>query len=196
MKKLITLILAATFALGGFAACSDPCTKLADKAIECAANDQAAEALKKNKDKSIQACKKSDELQKLAKKCAGIKDCKKLADSATLRAAVAVRETCRHFVRSMMPPEYNERHAAEGNVALFLSAMHAEAAREALGESDGTERIVIDQFTFPERLRAALEKEGLHLDTEIRHRAEDNPAVAAASVLARAEFLRPRIVGG
>jgi len=120
---------------------------------------------------------------------AGVKDCKKLADSATLRAAVAVRETCRHFVRSMMPPEYNERHAAEGNVALFLSAMHAEAAREALGESDGTERIVIDQFTFPKRLTDALEKEGLHLETEIRHRAEDNPAVAAASVLARAEFL-------
>ncbi|MEE8106966.1 MAG: ribonuclease HIII [Planctomycetota bacterium] len=121
---------------------------------------------------------------------AGVKDCKKLSDSATMRAAVAVRESCSHFVRAMMPPEYNERHAAEGNVALFLSAMHAEAAREALGDSDGTERIVIDQFTFPERLKAALENEGLHnLDVEIRHRAEDNPAVAAASVLARAEFL-------
>ena len=27
----------------------------------------------------------------------------------------------------MTPPEYNARHEAEGNVALFLSTMHAEA---------------------------------------------------------------------
>ncbi len=80
MKKLITLILAATFALAGFAACSDPCTKIADKAIECAANDPSKEALKKAKDESIQACKKSDDLQKLAKKCGDVKDCKKFAE--------------------------------------------------------------------------------------------------------------------
>ncbi len=77
MKKIITLVLAATFALGGFAACSDPCTKVADKAIECADNDKAKAILKKAKDKSIEGCKKSDDLKKLAKKCADIKDCKK-----------------------------------------------------------------------------------------------------------------------
>lgn len=80
MKKITTLILAATFALGGLAACSDPCTTVADKAIECAENDPAKEVLKKAKDKSIEACKKSDDLKKLAKKCADIKDCKKFAE--------------------------------------------------------------------------------------------------------------------
>lgn len=83
MKRIITLVLAATFALGGFAACSDPCTKVADKVIECADNDKAKAALKKAKDKTIEGCKKSDEAKKLAKKCGDIKDCKKFAECLT-----------------------------------------------------------------------------------------------------------------
>ena len=77
MKKIMTLVLAATFALGAFAACSDPCTKVADKAIECTDDNKAKDVLKKSKDKSIKACKESEDLKKLASKCADIKDCKK-----------------------------------------------------------------------------------------------------------------------
>ena len=119
----------------------------------------------------------------------GVRDCKKLADNATLRAAAAVRALCPHAVKPLMPPEYNEAHAEQGNVALFLATMHGEAIADAL-EGDGEcVGVVIDQFTFPERLEAALRASGVRLPVEIRHRAEDNPAVAAASVLARSEFL-------
>ena len=48
---------------------------------------------------------------------------------------------------------------------------------------------MIDQFTAPARLRDALKRRGVTLPAEIRTKAEDHPAVAAASVLARAEFL-------
>jgi ribonuclease HIII len=120
---------------------------------------------------------------------AGVKDGKKLSDGAIKRAAFAVRNTCPHAVRILNPTEYNERHAEEGNVALFLSTLHAEAIAEAVAAAERCERVVIDQFTFSERLETALEKQGIDLPVEIRPRAEDNPAVAAASVLARAEFL-------
>ncbi len=67
--------------------------------------------------------------------------------------------------------------------------MHGEAAAAVLKEAPESERVVIDKFTSSERLETALRKEGVDLPLEIRHRAEDNLAVAAASVLARAEFL-------
>jgi len=125
--------------------------------------------------------------QERALRDAGIRDSKEMSDSTILRAAVVVRQMP-HAVRVLMPPEYNARHEAEKNVALFLSTLHAEAVAEALRGAAAT-RVVIDQFTFAERLEKALLREGVRLPVEIRPRAEDNPAVAAASVLARAEFL-------
>jgi len=120
----------------------------------------------------------------------GVRDCKRMTDGSILRAAKAIRDLLPHAVRSLSPPEYNERHAREGNVALFLSTMHAEAIAGAIRAAGGRcDHVVIDQFTFAERLESALAAEGVVASVEIRPRAEDNPAVAAASVLARAEFL-------
>ena len=67
--------------------------------------------------------------------------------------------------------------------------MHAEALAEAIDAAGGVSKLVIDQFTSAERLERALEKANVEAEVEIRHRAEDHIAVAAASVLARAEFL-------
>jgi ribonuclease HIII len=125
--------------------------------------------------------------QETALRDAGVRDSKEMSDGTVLRAAVAVRRLP-HAVRVLMPPEYNARHEAEKNVALFLATLHAEAVAEALRGAEAT-RVVIDQFTFAERLEDALKRAGVRLPVEIRPRAEDNPAVAAASVLARAEFL-------
>jgi len=119
----------------------------------------------------------------------GVRDSKLLGDGAALKAAVAVRALCPHALRVLAPPEYNAHHEREGNVARFLARMHAEAIAEAARAAGGCDRVVIDQFTFTERLEEALRAAGVAAPVEIRPRAEDNPAVAAASVLARAEFL-------
>ena len=120
---------------------------------------------------------------------AGVRDCKKMADGSILRAARAIREGFPCGVAMLDPAEYNRAHESDRNVAIFLSRMHAEALKEAIGKAPECDRIVIDQFTFPKRLEDALHHEGIDLPVEIRTKAEDNPAVAAASVLARAEFL-------
>lgn len=120
---------------------------------------------------------------------AGVRDCKQMSDPAILRAAKAIRDLCPHAIRTLTPPEYNARHEADGNVAIFLSAMHAEALGAAIKAAPACASIVIDKFTSTERLEKALHAESIDLPVDIRHRAEDNPAVAAASVLARAEFL-------
>ncbi len=124
---------------------------------------------------------------KLAK--AGVRDCKTMGDEAVHRAALVIRALCPHAIVALSPGQYNARHRETGNVAVFLAAMHADAIAAALSGAKGCERVVIDQFTRPERLRAELKRAGVGLPAEIRTKAEDNPAVAAASVLARAEFL-------
>ena len=84
MKKLLTILLVATFGLGVLAAggCNDPCTKAADKMIECLSKDdkKLAEKMKKERDKGIEECKKDEDSKKRAKKCAGIDDCKKFVE--------------------------------------------------------------------------------------------------------------------
>jgi ribonuclease HIII len=126
-----------------------------------------------------------------------VRDSKRLSDGAALRAAVAIRQTLPHALRVLDPADYNARHERDGNVALFLSAMHADALAEALRGAGPCRRIVIDQFTATARLEGALRRKGIDLPVEIRPRAEDNPAVAAASILARAEFLvRLKELGG
>jgi ribonuclease HIII len=119
----------------------------------------------------------------------GVRDCKKMADGTILRAAAGIRRICAHSVRALTPPEYNEAHEKHRNVALFLAEMHAEALAGAIDAAGGVSKLVIDQFTSAERLERALEAAGVEAEVEIRHRAEDHIAVAAASVLARAEFL-------
>ena len=119
----------------------------------------------------------------------GVRDCKKMADGTILRAAAGIRRVCPHSIRALSPQEYNAEHEAHGNVALFLARMHAEALAEAIAAAGGVDRLVIDKFTSTERLERALAAQGVEAEFVIRHRAEDHIAVAAASVLARAEFL-------
>jgi ribonuclease HIII len=120
---------------------------------------------------------------------AGVRDSKQMGDTATHRAAAAIRQLCPHAVCALTPTEYNEHHERDRNVALFLAQKHAEALAAAIGDAPACARVVIDQFTFAERLEDALKQHKVDLPVEIRPRAEDNPAVAAASVMARSEFL-------
>jgi len=119
----------------------------------------------------------------------GVRDCKQMSDGAILRAAAGLRRAFPCAVAALTPEKYNAAHEKDRNVAIFLAHMHARALAEAIGDAETCERIVIDKFTAAERLEGALADRGLELPVEIRPRAEDNPAVAAASVLARAEFL-------
>jgi len=117
----------------------------------------------------------------------GVMDSKKLTDARALRLGAAIREGLPHAVESLEPPAYNEAHAAEGNLNPILARLHARAiARLAAPDV----RVVVDQFARVEVMRRALEDEGqAGLELVQAPRAERNPAVAAASVLARSEFL-------
>ena len=88
-------------------------------------------------------------------------------------------------VVALFPPEYEARRQDAGNVNRLLAELDAWIIEKM---KDGVRVVVVDEFARD--TRACLEPvmpEGVGL--EVRPRAEDDVAVAAASVLARARFV-------
>jgi ribonuclease HIII len=85
----------------------------------------------------------------------------------------------------LSPREYEARRSVAGNVNRLLDEIDAGIIGEL---KDGVELVVVDQYATSarERLRPFV-PEGVRL--EVRQRAEDDVAVAAASVAARARYL-------
>lgn len=115
---------------------------------------------------------------------AGVADSKKVTDKKALRLGAALRQSLAHAVRRLDPPDYNRAHAAQGNLNPVLARLHAEAIAEVARPGD---RVLVDQFADERVMRDALA--GVDVRLFQSHRAERNLAVAAASILARSEFL-------
>ena len=120
----------------------------------------------------------------------GVMDSKKVTDASAHRLGGWIMGRFPHAVRVLDPPEYMARWSERKNVALVLSELYAEAARELLdeGHAEPGDAVLIDQFSKNEgRLGRAFDALDLRLHQE--HRAERAPAVAAASLVARKVFL-------
>jgi ribonuclease HIII len=127
--------------------------------------------------------KVAKELQEL-----GVRDSKMLGAAVARRMAdriletVGLRNVC---VVTLSPREYEASRSVAGNVNRLLDEIDAKIIDELKGE---VELIVVDQYSPSawERLKPFV-PEGIGL--EVRRRAEDDAAVAAASVVARARQL-------
>lgn len=114
---------------------------------------------------------------------AGVMDSKRLTDGKALLLASRLRECVPHSLQVLMPEDYNREWKALG-LHTLLSRQHAEAIRAVAHRGD---RVVVDQFSKKDEIGPRLVD--LELAIEQRPRAESELAVAAASILARAEFL-------
>jgi ribonuclease HIII len=127
--------------------------------------------------------KAAEDLQK-----AGVRDSKDLGDAAARTMAQRILEavgTGNVRVVTLSPREYEAKRTRAGNVNKLLDEIDAEIIGEL---KDEVELIVVDQYAVSarENLKPFV-PEGVRL--EVRQRAEDDAAVAAASVLARARYL-------
>lgn len=113
-----------------------------------------------------------------------IADSKTLTDATIKTLAGALRDHVPSALACLDPPEYNARHAEVGNVNEILADLHGQAIR-ALHEPGI--HVLVDRFAKESLMERRLQD--LDLQLEQRPRAESNLAVAAASVLARDEFL-------
>jgi ribonuclease HIII len=119
----------------------------------------------------------------------GVKDSKKLTDKQSLAIAARIRATCPHSIISIGPAKYNELYGKFRNLNKLLAWGHARAIENVL-EVQPSELVISDQFADPAGLKKQLFEKGQQIRLESRVRAESDIAVAAASILARAEFLR------
>jgi len=120
----------------------------------------------------------------------GVKDSKKLTDPIALRLADKIKRACPHSVIAIGPGKYNELYAKFNNLNSLLAWGHARAIENVLEQTPAT-RVISDEFAKGGfAVKRALYEKGRALEFISAVRAEQDIAVAAASILARAEFLR------
>ena len=114
----------------------------------------------------------------------GVTDSKKLDDARIARMAPALMERYEHAIERLDPPDYNAVHAKVKNLNPMLAELHARAIRR-LAEPGA--HVLVDRFAREELVESRLEDLDLLIDQEPR--AEADPAVAAASIIARHVFV-------
>jgi ribonuclease HIII len=122
-------------------------------------------------------------------RAAGVRDSKALSDKRIAALAAEIRDLCPVEVVAIGPQRYNEMYARIRNLNRLLAWAHARVIENLL-ERVACERVVSDQFGDERVLQQALMEKGQLVRLQQRPRAEDDVAVAAASILARAEFVR------
>jgi ribonuclease HIII len=124
---------------------------------------------------------------------AGVKDSKKIAEPQIIKLDRLIRGTRGVAVETCLcgMPKYNELMGRAGaNLNRLLAWQHATALEKALGRK-WVPWGLLDQFTEqPLVQRELAKKEVKAFDLRMRTKAEEDPVVAAASVVARAEFVR------
>jgi ribonuclease HIII len=119
----------------------------------------------------------------------GVRDSKKLSDGRVLEMAPDIRTVCPHSVIAIGPQKYNELYAKIKNLNRLLAWGHAKALENLLERGITCERAISDQFGDEQLILNALQEKGRTILLEQRTKAESDVAVAAASIVARAEFL-------
>ncbi|MBS0151901.1 MAG: ribonuclease HIII [Nitrospira sp.] len=118
-----------------------------------------------------------------------VRDSKKIADGRILELAPDIKTICPHSVITIGPQKYNELYAKIRNLNRLLAWGHAKALETLLEQGVACERAISDQFGDERLILRALQEKGRRITLEQRPKAESDLAVAAASILARAEFL-------
>jgi ribonuclease HIII len=119
----------------------------------------------------------------------GVRDSKKITDGRALQIAAQLRQQIPHSVVVIMPPKYNELYQKIRNLNRLLAWGHARAMENLLDQSP-CETFISDKFAKEEVLKGALMVKGRAVTLIQETGGEAHLPVAAASILARAEFLR------
>jgi ribonuclease HIII len=119
----------------------------------------------------------------------GVRDSKRLKDHTVLDLEDRIKDGFSHDVVKINPGRYNELHAKLGNLNVLLAWAHARAIENLL-QRVKCRLVVSDQFGDERYLRQSLMDEGRRVELVQKPKAESDAAVAAASVLARAAYLR------
>jgi ribonuclease HIII len=119
----------------------------------------------------------------------GVRDSKKISDNRVRELADLIKKGYLYSVVVIGPEKYNLLYERLRNLNRILAWGHSRAIENILENVHCTQAIT-DQFGDKVFVLNALMKKGEQIDLIQKPKAEEDIAVAAASVLARAEFLK------
>jgi ribonuclease HIII len=119
----------------------------------------------------------------------GVEDSKTLSDERLPQMVTAIRALGPTEELVIMPAKYNELYARMGNLNRLLAWAHGKVIENLLSRGAAT-WVLVDQFVDEAVFRRSLGERARAIPLTLRTKAEEDPAVAAASVLARAAYLR------
>jgi ribonuclease HIII len=122
-------------------------------------------------------------------RAAGVRDSKALSDKKVAAFAEQIRVLCPFTIVAIGPERYNSLQTSFKNLNHLLAWGHARAIENLL-EKVPCDRVVADQFGDERFLKNALLAKGRTVTLIQKPHAEEEVAVAAASIIARTEFLR------
>lgn len=119
----------------------------------------------------------------------GVKDSKKISDNTIRMLDYQIRSHCLYSVVVIGPEKYNLLYERMKNLNRILAWGHARVIENILLQVNCS-RVVSDQFGDERYIKNALMEKGKKVNLKQIIRGERDLAVASASVVARAEFLR------
>ena len=120
----------------------------------------------------------------------GVDDSKSISDSKIPELERAIKSVCQPV--SIGPAKYNALYAKIGNLNRLMAWAHAKVIGQLVERSkdEPIQWFLIDQFAKGNTMARALGGLADTVRVDQWPKAESDPAVAAASILARAAFLR------
>ncbi len=116
-----------------------------------------------------------------------IKSSKKILD---LAGKIRVVSKGRYSIVAMGPAAYNRLYLQFGNLNRMLAWGHARVIENLLEKVPECPRMLSDKFADERLIQRALQTRGKGIKLDQRTKAESDVAVAAASILAREQFLK------
>ncbi len=117
-----------------------------------------------------------------------VKDSKSVSDNAIPKMATAIKKICKYEIVKISPEKYNLLYKKFKNLNKMLAWGHARVIENLMKEKP--DFVIVDKFADEKILKSMLFEKSKNVKIEQKIRAESDMAVAAASILARAEFLR------
>ena len=122
----------------------------------------------------------------------GVQDSKAIGNDTRIRELARLILETPGAVTSVVvigPERYNALYEKFKNLNRLLAWGHARVIENLLELKPDCPRALSDQFANPRLIQSALMEKGRGIQLDQRTKAESDPAVAAASILARAQFV-------
>ncbi len=120
----------------------------------------------------------------------GIKDSKQLDDEKISKLAIEIQKNAKWDIVVISPQKYNELYSKLRNLNRLLAWGHARVIENVLNKAPECTLALSDKFASDDKvIENALMTKGKTIKMVQRTKGENDIAVAAASILARAEFV-------